>query len=195
MDKPINSLRLDQVSAFTASIGINTALFFEYSIGRAPLCTAERLSANQFDNSLYTVFVEIGNARRELVRMAAAFNDQRLFDQSEGKTATDPQPEIKVFTGGQRFIEESDKVEEPAVDNHGGRAHEASFQQQGKTVPARFAVIFSGIDAPAVPDPDFFGLAQENFGVIGKKLHLRAEFAGEPQIVRVEKRDPFTTGP
>ena len=194
MDKPINSLHFDQVSAFTASVGIDTMLLVEHFISHAHLFATERRGPNQFDKGRYTIFIQVRNACRELVWMAATLDDQRLIDQPDGVTAADPQPKIVVLAGGEGFIEASDEIEKPSVDNHSGRAHQASFEQQGEAVSARFPVISSGIDAPAAAEPDFSGLAQQRFGVLGEILHLSAEFARAPHIVRVEKCDPFAAG-
>ncbi len=106
--KRINSLRLGDVAPFAASIGINPAFLLECFSRREPLFGTERCCANQFEDGLYTIFVQVRNARRELIGVAAALDNERFFYQPDGKTAADPQPEIVVFTGWQRFVEGSD---------------------------------------------------------------------------------------
>jgi hypothetical protein len=101
-------VRFGNISPFAAPIGINPAFLLEYFFSRVSLFGTEGRCANQFDYGLYAIFVQVRNAGRELVGMTATLYNKRFFDQSDGKTATDPQPEIVVFTSGQRFVKESD---------------------------------------------------------------------------------------
>ena len=110
----VHLLRLEEVSPFAASIGINPAFFLQHFFGPDPLAGVERRCAEQFEDGLYTVFIQVRNCSRELVGMAATLYNERLFDQPYGKTAADPKPEMIIFAGGERFVKESDRIEKPA---------------------------------------------------------------------------------
>ncbi len=51
--------------------------------------------------------------------MTAAFDDERIIDQVDRAATTDPQPEVVIFAGRQRFIESPHGIQQPAAHHDG----------------------------------------------------------------------------
>jgi hypothetical protein len=50
----------------------------------------------------------------------------------------------------------------------------------------------SRIHSDAPPDPDFLGLANFNPSILRHECRLNGEFACQPEIIRIEKREVFS---
>ncbi|VTR70291.1 hypothetical protein DESC_780479 [Desulfosarcina cetonica] len=139
------------------------------------------------------VLVQLGHAR-ELVGMATMFDDQRPVDEIDGIFPGDAQPQIVVLTGGQGRVEQADLVQQGPPQHHRRRAHQTQGQAALKNHAARLAMPLARIDAHAVSNPDFLGLADSAERVVVEKGHLGSDFTRQPGVVRIQKGDQIAAG-
>ena len=130
----------------------------------------------------------------KLIGVSAPLDDQGRVDQVNGMPAGDPQPHVIIFAGRQGFVKQADLIEEFPAHHHRGRAHQTQGKAGLENHPGRLLVPLFGVDPHTVSDPDLFGLADQRVRMPGEEFHLADPFAGQPEIVGIQKGDQVPCG-
>jgi hypothetical protein len=159
-----------------------------------PLAGAEAFLLQEVCKGLNAVSVKTRDGVGKLIGMTAAFDGQGFFNESDGISITNAQPEIIVFTNWKRLIKEPHLREYFPMDDHGRWAYETTFQELRKAMTSRLFMIFFWIQLMTVSNPDFFRLTDSEFTVFSEELELHPELSWEPKIIGIQERQPFPGG-
>lgn len=126
--------------------------------------------------------------------MPSPFDHQLRGYQRDRIINGDAEPEIIILANGKSLVESSNRFEKISAHHDRGRAHQAKLQTAAKNISGRLSMSRLGIDSRAPSNPDLFRLANLKLRVVRDKRRLHLELLGQPQIIRIEKREVSPSG-
>lgn len=151
---------------------------------RAPLFV-ERVAVQRLLQGEHAIAVDAVFAVRELIRVAAAFDDECLVEEADFITRGDAQPEIVVFANRQRLVERADALEQLAAHEHGRGADDATRQTERVNRAAGFLMNLFLIHAHAATNPNLVGVAKQEVRMRSEPFDLPAQLVFLPKVVRI----------
>ena len=173
---------------------INEALALQDGKSLLSVLRGQGLTPQEMHQGLNAIDIQSWNGSGKLIGMASPFDDEGLLDESYRVATADAQPKVIVLAGRERFIEASHLGEQIPVNDDSRRADEAPLHQEGKAVPLGLLMVFPGIEALSVANPELLSLADTQVGMSLEKSHLDFELPREPEVIGIEEGDPFPSG-
>lgn len=120
--------------------------------------------------------------------MAASLHNQGDRNQRDRVVDADSQPQIVVFTNRKTFVEPAGFSKQPLRHHNRRRTHQTEIEAGPENITGRLGVFGLGIHPDPAANPDFFGLADLNVGVLLHERCLDFQFSRHPEVVRIQER-------
>jgi hypothetical protein len=174
-------------AAAAAALGEDTALLGENAADFGSLPGKEPGVLGEFSEDPDTEAIKAPQGTGELIGMAAALGDEGPPDEMNLTGAGDPEPEVIVLAGRERFVEATDLIEHLAADHDRRGADEALPEESAEGLPLGFGVALPRVHPDPLPDPDLLGVTECGSGKGPEVAGLAGELFGVPEVIGVEK--------